>query len=124
MEIENSFLKLKKEIICQLKNSDWVVSNHGGFKNEYFKFEYDGDDWYILINLGKNGNIQEYKEVKLSDIMSILHFTLIKWIYVNRSLKNSKKREKIKEISDLSNEFFKYNKSIDRDLKINDILNK
>jgi hypothetical protein len=118
--MEDSIKKLKNQIIYQLKNSDWSPSYHG-FKNEYFTFENNGDDWWIKISLNKN---QLAKEIEVSDIMSQLYFKLLKIFYVNRSLKDHEKRIRIKQISYLSDEFFKYNKSLDRDSKIDDILNK
>jgi hypothetical protein len=110
---------LKKVIIDQLKNGEWK-SSYDNFYNKYFKFDNTSSGWRINVKL--NETYKDDPEIKLEDIMSIWHFYYLKIFYVNKSMRNSDKRENLKKISEISKKFLDKNKDISRDSKLNEIL--
>lgn len=114
---------LKLQIIQDLKNSDWEGSLNK-FKNKYFCFSrigsnvWDDYKWTIEVKINEFNN----PKINLSDIMPEWHFLLLRWFYVKKSLENSEKRIREKQIVDVSKKFFEKNKDLKRDIKINQLL--
>lgn len=86
----NKIELLRKEIINQLITSDWEPENNSKsnnkFSNKYFTFSRDFNTgiWSIGIN-------HNYKTIPVSDIMPVIYFHILRFIYVRRSLNKYRK---------------------------------
>lgn len=124
IEENNDYLKLKllkKEIVRQLINSEWVPTKHRSnytsnidFKNDYFKFEYSGKNWEIYFS--------EHNKDYLEKYIPLWKFYILKYLFVNSKLIKSLRDKEVSEMLSKADRFFEKNKNLHRDVKIDEIL--
>lgn len=113
--------KLKKFLISQLKNGDWEKNHFSKFSNKYLIFQQDDFGWsFQLIN--QSDLRKSSSSIQVSDILHPLHFWILRKFYVSRSIKNKIERDKLLNISKKAENFFDTNVEINRDNKLNEIL--
>ncbi len=113
--------QLKSIVIDQLKNSSWRKEG-SGFKNKHFTFEYSSHGWRFKAHFGSTYDTSGY--IHVDEIMSLLHFNILRKIFVNRSIKNYEKLEREYVIANQAEKFFSKNVDVVRDNKLNKILDK
>jgi hypothetical protein len=114
--------QLRKFIISQLKTAAWSPRSgaiHHGFSNNYISFIKEGD-WEFYLNFTGYDTSSRYS---VSDFISPLTFWFLRMFYVKKSLRNYHKLKKEAQLASVSKKFFDKNKDLDRDSKLDQILN-
>lgn len=109
--------ELRKLLVNQLINNSWSGESDL-FHNDYFQFYINGGgikDWRFKIQ-------SSYESYKVSDFINPLLFWFLRKFYVKSALKNYKKIRKEQELASISENFFKKNKDLLRDSKLNELL--
>jgi len=110
--------QLRTFIISQLKTDAWSPSSNG-FSNNYISFFEDGN-WKFYLNFTGYDTSGRYS---VSDFISPLTFWFLRMFYVKKSLRNYHKLKKEAQLASVSKKFFDKNKDLDRDSKLDQILN-
>jgi hypothetical protein len=110
--------QLRKFVISQLKTAAWSPRSDG-FSNNYISFIKDGD-WEFYLNFTGYDTSSRYS---VSDFISPLTFWFLRMFYVKKSLRNYHKLKKEAQLASVSKKFFDKNKDLDRDSKLDQILN-
>jgi len=110
--------QLRKFVISQLKTAAWSPRSDG-FSNNYISFIKDGN-WKFHLNFTGYDTSSRYS---VSDFISPLTFWFLRMFYVKKSLRNYHKLKKEAQLASVSKKFFDKNKDLDRDSKLNEILN-
>lgn len=116
-ENKKKISELRKLLVNQLINNSWSGESDL-FHNDYFQFYINGGgikDWRFKIQ-------SSYESYKVSDFINPLLFWFLRKFYVKSALKNYKKIQKEQELASISENFFKKNKDLLRDSKLNEIL--
>lgn len=121
-ENKKKIAQLRQFMIRQLKTSAWTPSGSGGFCNKYLSFSTDGgDNWKFQVYYGTQYDSSSY--FRVSDFLNPFTFWFLRMVYVKSSLRNYEKLKKEAELASVSQKFFSKHKDVDRDSKLEQILN-
>ena len=121
-ENKKEIAKLRQFMIRQLKTSAWTPSGSDGFCNKYLSFSTDvGDNWEFQVYYGTQYDSSSY--FRVSDFLNPFTFWFLRMVYVKSSLRNYEKLKKEAELASVSQKFFSKHKDVDRDSKLEQILN-
>ena len=121
-ENKKKIAKLRQFMIRQLKTSAWTPSGSDGFCNKYLSFSTDvGDNWEFQVYYGTQYDSSSY--FRVSDFLNPFTFWFLRMVYVKSSLRNYEKLKKEAELASVSQKFFSKHKDVDRDSKLEQILN-
>lgn len=115
----NQISKLGKFMISQLKSSPWHETNEG-FYNKHFIFSKIYGSWQFEVAYSSNRSSNRYS---VSDFISPIYFWYLRIFFVNPAIRNQSKIKKESEMAKMSENFFDSNKDIERDSKLEEILN-
>ena len=120
-ENKKKIAQLRQFMILQLKTSAWQPSNNG-FCNKYLSFTTDlSGGWKFQVYYGSQYNSSSSFEV--SEFINPIMFWILRMVYVKSSLRNYEKLKKEAELASVSQKFFSKHKDVDRDSKLEQILN-
>lgn len=112
---------LRKFMISQLKESSWIESG-SGFSNKYLLFTTDAsENWKFEVYY--ENQYDTSGRFYVSDFINPIFFWFLRVFYVKRSLRNCEKLKKEAQMASVSQKFFSKHKEIDRDSKLEQILN-
>ena len=127
-EIKKGLREIKSFIINEMKNED---SNWRKLSNEILTNYYSK---WLDISVFKNGNVEinlnnsgsyYITRYNIKDIgLSKMRFNWLMKFYVEKFIKNKEEREKMEIMVSNWNSFLDKNKSLNRDKKLEEILNK
>ena len=127
-EIKKGLREIKSFIINEMKNED---SNWRKLSNEILTNYYSK---WLDISVFKNGNVEinlnnsglyYITRYNIKDIgLSKIRFNWLMKFYVEKFIKNKEEREKMEIMVSNWNSFLDKNKSLNRDKKLEEILNK
>lgn len=127
-EIKKGLKEIKSFIINEMKNED---SNWRKLSNEILTNYYSK---WLDISVFKNGNVEinlnnsgsyYITRYNIKDIgLSKMRFNWLMKFYVEKFIKNKEEREKMEIMVSNWNSFLDKNKSLNRDKKLEEILNK
>ena len=127
-EIKKGLKEIKSFIISEMKNED---SNWRKLSNEILTNYYSK---WLDISVSKNGNVEinlnnsglyYITRYNIKDIgLSKIRFNWLMKFYVEKFIKNKEEREKMEIIVSNWNSFLDKNKSLNRNKKLEEILNK
>ena len=127
-EIKKGLKEIKSFIISEMKNED---SNWRKLSNEILTNYYSK---WLDISVFKNGNVEinlnnsglyYITRYNIKDIgLSKMRFNWLMKFYVEKFIKNKEEREKMEIMVSNWNSFLDKNKSLNRDKKLEEILNK
>ena len=121
-ENKKKIAQLRQFMIRQLKTSAWTPSGSDGFCNKYLSFSTDvGDNWEFQVYYGTQYDSSSY--FRVSDFLNPFTFWFLRMVYVKSSLRNYEKLKKEAELASVSQKFFSKHKDVDRDSKLEQILN-
>jgi hypothetical protein len=112
---------LRRIIIKQLKEGSWT-KHIKGFYNDHFFFYEEGGRYKLTLRNKDKGRL-EGDTIYVSDILNIYYFYYLMFFFVKKSINKNKLRIKNKKLIEVSSDFLSRNKDLDRDSKINEILN-
>ena len=127
-EIKKGLKEIKSFIISEMKNEDanWRKLSNEILTNYYSK--------WLDISVSKNGNVEinlnnsglyYITRYNIKDIgLSKIRFNWLMKFYVEKFIKNKEEREKMEIIVSNWNSFLDKNKSLNRNKKLEEILNK
>ena len=127
-EIKKGLKEIKSFIISEMKNEDanWRKLSNEILTNYYSK--------WLDISVSKNGNVEinlnnsglyYITRYNIKDIgLSKIRFNWLMKFYVEKFIKNKEEREKMEIMVSNWNSFLDKNKSLNRDKKLEEILNK
>ena len=127
-EIKKGLKEIKSFIISEMKNEDanWRKLSNEILTNYYSK--------WLDISVFKNGNVEinlnnsglyYITRYNIKDIgLSKIRFNWLMKFYVEKFIKNKEEREKMEIMVSNWNSFLDKNKSLNRDKKLEEILNK
>ena len=111
---------LKEQVIYQLKNCSWSP-NSSGFYNSHFNFQKtDSGNWRFTVTYS---TYNSSSQMNVADFISSFRFWILRIFYVEKSLKNYNRIRKEAELAGVSTKFFEAHKSLNRDNKLNQLLN-
>ena len=120
-ENKKKIAQLRQFMIRQLKTSAWTPSG-SGLCNKYLSFATDGrDNWKFQVYYGTQYDSSSY--FRVSDFLNPFTFWFLRMVYVKSSLRNYEKLKKEAELASVSRKFFSKHKDVDRDSKLEQILN-
>lgn len=127
-EIKKGLKEIKSFVISEMKNED---SNWRKLSNEILTNYYSK---WLDISVFKNGNVEinlnnsglyYITRYNIKDIgLSKIRFNWLMKFYVEKFIKNKEEREKMEIMVSNWNSFLDKNKSLNRDKKLEEILNK
>ena len=127
-EIKKGLKEIKSFIISEMKNEDanWRKLSNEILTNYYSK--------WLDISVSKNGNVEinlnnsglyYITRYNIKDIgLSKIRFNWLMKFYVEKFIKNKEEREKMEIMVSNWNSFLDKNKSLNRNKKLEEILNK
>ena len=120
-ENKKKIAQLRQFMIRQLKTSAWTPSGSDGFCNKYLSFATDGrDNWKFQVYFARYDSSSYFR---VSDFLNPFTFWFLRMVYVKSSLRNYEKLKKEAELASVSRKFFSKHKDVDRDSKLEQILN-
>jgi hypothetical protein len=121
-ENKKKIAQLRQFMITQLKISAWTPSGSDGFCNKYLSFVVDNsNNWKFQVYYGTKYDSSSSFEV--SDFINPVMFWFLRHFYVKSSLRNHEKLLKEAQLASVSRKFFSKHKDVDRDSKLDQILN-
>ena len=121
-ENKKKIAQLRQFMIRQLKTSAWTPSGSDGFCNKYLSFATDAsDNWKFQVYYGTQYDSSSH--FRVSDFLNPFTFWFLRMVYVKSSLRNYEKLKKEAELASVSQKFFSKHKDVDRDSKLEQILN-
>ena len=121
-ENKKKIAQLRQFMIRQLKTSAWTPSSSDGFCNKYLSFTTDlSGGWKFQVYYGSQYDSSSSFEV--SEFINPIMFWILRMVYVKSSLRNHEKLKKEAQMASVSQKFFSKHKDVDRDSKLDQILN-
>ena len=119
--------EIKQFVINQMKEADWVVEEFNSFneyKSKYINIQHTTDITQNVIFTIKIPSGYSFENLKLDRKELTINYFEFRWFlrYVKKSCKLVDKRRRDAEISYNWNRFLEKNKDLNRDNKVNQII--